>query len=91
MIGRGSILSGILVIFVVPSILLLIDGIGFKRHRALPPAGGQPQLASASSEISQSEIAENKTNVSENNDKIDYSVKDDCSSDSDSSSFTPSP
>ena len=91
MIGRGSILSGILVIFVVPSILLLIDGIGFKRHRSLPPAGGQPQLASASSEISQSEIAENKTNVSENNDKIDYSVKDDCSSDSDSSSFTPSP
>ena len=91
MIGRGSILSGILVIFVVPSILLLIDGIGFKRHRALPPAGGQPQLASASSEISQPEIAENKTNVSENNDKIDYSVKDDCSSDSDSSSFTPSP
>lgn len=91
MIGRGSILSGILVIFVVPSILLLIDGIGFKRHRSLPPAGGQPQLASASSEISQSEIAENKTNFSENNDKIDYSVKDDCSSDSDSSSFTPSP
>lgn len=91
MIGRGSILSGILVIFVVPSILLLIDGIGFKRHRSLPPAGGQPQLASASSEISQPEIAENKTNVSENNDKIDYSVKDDCSSDSDSSSFTPSP
>ena len=91
MIGRGSILSGILVIFVVPSILLLIDGIGFKRHRALPPAGGQPQLASASSEISQPEIAENKTNFSENNDKIDYSVKDDCSSDSDSSSFTPSP
>ena len=91
MIGRGSILSGILVIFVVPSILLLIDGIGFKRHRSLPPAGGQPQLASASSEISQPEIAENKTNFSENNDKIDYSVKDDCSSDSDSSSFTPSP
>ena len=91
MIGRGSILSGILVIFVVPSILLLIDGIGFKRHRSLPSAGGQPQLASASYEISQPEIAENKTNVSENNDKIDYSVKDDCSSDSDSSSFTPSP
>ena len=91
MIGRGSILSGILVIFVVPSILLVIDGIGFKRHRSLPPAGGQLQLVSASSEISQPEIAENKTNFSENNDKIDYSVKDDCSSDSDSSSFTPSP
>lgn len=91
MIGRGSILSGILVIFVVPSILLVIDGIGFKRHRSLPPAGGQPQLVSGLSEDSQSEISEIEANDSEINDKIDYSVKDDCSSDSDSSSFTPSP
>ncbi len=91
MIGRGSILSGILVIFVVPSILLVIDGIGFKRHRSLPPAGGQPQLVSGLSEDSQSEISKIEANDSEINDKIDYSVKDDCSSDSDSSSFTPSP